>query len=186
MAETRAEILTGAAVLAAAIGFLVFAGKDAGLTAQAGVYPLKASFRSVEGITVGTDVRMAGVKIGSVTDIRLNPTTFFADTTVSVRDDIQLPDDSTIIVASEGLLGGSFIEITPGGSPFNLSPGNEIEDTQGAVSVISLMMKFAGGSDSGSDGGAEPAASEALPETTAPDAPAPDAAGGAAPAGSGG
>jgi phospholipid/cholesterol/gamma-HCH transport system substrate-binding protein len=148
MSESVTEILTGAGVLAVAAGFLIYAVGGTGLAVSGDTYPLKASFRSVEGITVGTDVRMSGVKIGSVTGLALNPQTFFADATVSVRKDVAVPDDSTIIVASEGLLGGAFVEIQPGGSPTNLESGAEIEDTQGAVSVISLLMKFVGGGKS--------------------------------------
>ncbi|MDV7269338.1 outer membrane lipid asymmetry maintenance protein MlaD [Thioclava sp. A2] len=146
MSEPRAEILTGAAVLAVALGFLVWASKGEDFGSTGGQYPLRASFRSVEGVTVGTDVRMAGVKIGTVTELSLNPQTFFADATVSLRDDVILPEDSAIAIASEGLLGGAFVEIVPGGSLDNLAAGDEILDTQGAVSVLSLMMKFAGGS----------------------------------------
>lgn len=158
MAENTTEVLVGAGVLALAVGFLVFAMQGTGGTGSDS-YPLKASFRSVEGISVGTDVRMAGVKVGRVTDLQLNPQTFFADTTIAVRSDLELPTDTAISVASEGLLGGSFIELVPGGAPDNLAPGDEIEDTQSAVSVINLMMKFAsGGSDTGApDTGAEPA-----------------------------
>jgi len=65
-----------------------------------------------------------------------------------------LPDDSTIVIASEGLLGGSFVEILPGGSPDNLGPGDEIENTQGAVSVIALLMKFVGASSGDETSGA--------------------------------
>lgn len=149
MSESAAEVLTGAAVLAAAIGFVVFAGQSAGLTGPGGTYDLRASFRSAEGVTVGTDVRLAGVKIGTVTDLDLNPQTFFADATVSIIEGVVLPDDSAILVSSEGLLGGSFIEILPGGSLDNLVPGDEIEDTQGAVSVVNLLMKFVGGEGDG-------------------------------------
>jgi phospholipid/cholesterol/gamma-HCH transport system substrate-binding protein len=151
MSENRAEILAGAAVLAAAIGFLIYAGQETGFTARdGGSYTLTASFRSVEGVTVGTDVRLAGVKVGTVTALALNPETFFADATLSVQDNVLLPDDSAALVSSEGLLGGNFVELVPGGSLENLAPGAEIEDTQGAVSVISLMMKFAGGGGEGS------------------------------------
>lgn len=155
MAENRAEILAGAAVLAAALGFLVYVGQETGLTERAtDSYDLVASFRSVEGIRVGTDVRLAGVKVGTVTGLDLNPQTFFADAVLTVRSAVQLPDDSAALISSEGLLGGNFVELVPGGSLDNLAPGAEIEDTQGAVSVISLMMKFAGG---GSDGAADAA-----------------------------
>lgn len=155
MATHRAEVLTGAAVLLAAAVFVVYAGRiTGGSESAAGNYDLKASFRSVEGIRVGTDVRLAGVKVGTVSGLTLNPQTFYADATLTVQNDIALPDDSAALISSEGLLGGNFVELMPGGSPDNLAPGAEILDTQGAVSVISLMMKFAGGSDSApSDGG---------------------------------
>ncbi len=154
MAENTAEVLTGAAVLAAALGFLVYAGQGSGLAPTAGSYPLKASFRSVEGITVGADVRLAGVKVGTVTSLSLNPQTFFADATILVKNDVLLPDDSAILISSEGLLGGSFVELQPGGSLENFAPGAEIEDTQGAVSVVNLLSKFV---TSGSEGEGESA-----------------------------
>jgi phospholipid/cholesterol/gamma-HCH transport system substrate-binding protein len=145
MAENRTEVLAGAAVLAVAVGFFFWAGQGAGLGGSGGSYELRASFRSVEGVTVGSDVRLAGVKIGTITDLSLNPVTFFADARIAMKEGIVLPVDSAILISSDGLLGGAFVEVLPGGSPDNLAPGGEIEDTQGAVSLISLMMKFIGG-----------------------------------------
>lgn len=154
MSENRTEILVGAGVLAAAFGFALYAAQATGLSARdTGQYPLSASFRSVQGIAVGSDVKLAGVKIGTITDLTLNPTTFRADATLSVDEAIILPDDSAILVSSEGLLGGNFIEIVPGGSPFDLEPGGEILDTQGAVSLIQLLMRFVGAASGGDDGG---------------------------------
>ena len=145
MAENQTEVFAGAAVLAAAVFFVFYAGQTTGFTGSSTTYDLKASFRSVEGITLGSDVRMAGVKVGTITSLELNPKTFFADATVSVQKGLELPDDSAILISSEGLLGGNFIELVPGGSETNLEPGAEIEDTQGSVSLISLLMKFVGG-----------------------------------------
>ncbi|SDI12752.1 outer membrane lipid asymmetry maintenance protein MlaD [Lutimaribacter saemankumensis] len=145
MSHSSTEILVGGAVLAAAIGFVVYTGQTTGFATSTAGYPLSASFRSIEGVNVGTDVRLAGVKIGTVTDIALNPQTFRADTTFSVANGIEIPDDSAVIVSSEGLLGGNFVEIMPGGSPFNLEPGSEIEDTQSSVSLVSLLLKFVSG-----------------------------------------
>jgi len=146
MSENTTEVLVGGAVLAVAVGFLVYAGQATGFSASRGSdYPLTASFRSVEGISVGTDVRLAGVKIGTVTDLSLNAVTFRADAVVAVSQDIEVPEDSSILISSEGLLGGNFVEIVPGGSPINLESGQEIEDTQGAVSLISLLLKFVTG-----------------------------------------
>ena len=145
MAHNKAEVVVGGAVLAAAIAFAVFAAQKTGFGSAKGAgYALTASFRSLEGVNVGTDVRLAGVKVGAVTDIRLNPETFRADTTLSVQEGIQIPEDSAVVISSEGLLGGNFVEIMPGGSPFNLAAGAEIEDTQGAVSLISLLLKYVG------------------------------------------
>jgi len=159
MAENTGEVLVGAAVLVAAAAFVVFAAQGAGMTSDPGSYELRASFRSVDGIRVGTDVRLAGVKVGAITALALNPQTFFADATVSVPSDIILPDDSAILISSEGLLGGNFVELVPGGSTENLAPGDEILDTQGAVSLINLLMKFVGGKADP----AAPAAGDAAP-----------------------
>jgi phospholipid/cholesterol/gamma-HCH transport system substrate-binding protein len=160
MAENRLEILAGAVVLAVAGGFLAYSLQGRGLTADAATYPLKASFRSVEGISAGTDVRLAGVKVGTITGLTLNPDTYFADATVSIDNAVKLPTDSAILISSEGLLGGNYIELVPGGAPDMLAPGDEIEDTQGSVSLISLLMKFV----SSSGGNAAPA----NPSTTTP------------------
>ncbi len=157
MAENTSEVIAGGVVLVAALGFLFYAGQSAGLTTRTDGYPLIASFRSVDGISVGTDVRLAGVKVGTITSLDLNPTTFFADATITVRNDIQLPDDSAILISSEGLLGGNYVELQPGGSPTNLEPGAEIEDTQGSVSLIGLLMKFISGSNKPAAEGEPPA-----------------------------
>jgi phospholipid/cholesterol/gamma-HCH transport system substrate-binding protein len=149
MSHSTTEITVGAAVLALAIGFAVYAGQIAGVGGGGTGYPLTASFRSAEGVSLGTDVRLAGVKVGTVTGIDLDPQTFRAVTTFTVKDGVALPDDSSVVIASEGLLGGNFVEILPGGSPFNYEAGDEVLDTQGAVSLISLLLKFVAGGDGG-------------------------------------
>ncbi|WP_425038247.1 outer membrane lipid asymmetry maintenance protein MlaD [Primorskyibacter sp. S187A] len=148
MSENTTEVLVGGAVLAAAVAFVIYAGQATGLGQSSTGYELSASFRSLEGVQVGTDVRLAGVKIGTVTEVTLNPETYRADTSFSIRDAVEIPDDSAIVISSEGLLGGNFVEVLPGGSPFYFEGGDEIIDTQGAVSLISLLLKFvAGGGD---------------------------------------
>src|SRR5210317_2212512 len=129
MSENTTEVLVGGAVLAAAVAFVLYTGQATGFSGQGAGYPLSASFRSLEGVTVGTDVRLAGVKIGTVTRVELNPETYRADTSFSVLQGIEVPDDSAVIVSSEGLLGGNFVEIVPGGSTFFFEPGDEVEDT---------------------------------------------------------
>lgn len=146
MASHTTEVVTGGAVLAIALGFFLYAGQITGFSGGVNATDYWASFRSVEGVSVGTDVRLAGVKIGTVTVLDLNPVTFRADTHFTVVTGIELPEDTAVIIASEGLLGGSFVELLPGGSPFNLEPGAEIEDTQSSVSLLNLLMKFVSGS----------------------------------------
>lgn len=145
MTQHTTEALVGAVVLAAAIGFGAFTAQSAGMSLGDSGYTLTASFRSIEGVAVGTDVRLAGVKVGTVSDITLNAQTYRADTVLTLTDGVGVPDDSAVVIASEGLLGGNFVEISPGGSPFNYEPGAEILDTQGSVSLISLLLKFVSG-----------------------------------------
>lgn len=149
MTSHATEVVTGAVVLAAAAGFLVYASQFSDLGGGGdGTYTMTASFRSIEGVGVGTDVRLAGVKVGTVTALDLNPQTFRADAVFTVDDDLLLPEDTAVLVSSEGLLGGSFLELLPGGSPFNLEPGTEIEDTQSSVSLVQLLMRFVTGDGS--------------------------------------
>lgn len=147
MTRNITETLVGAVVLAAAGGFLYFAGHAVGASVQGDEYTLTANFRSVEGLNVGSDVRMSGVKVGTLTKISLDPVTYKAITEISVDNNISIPDDADIKVASDGLLGGAFLEITAGGSPFMLEDGGEIIFTQGSISFLNLLMKFATSDD---------------------------------------
>lgn len=143
--NSAAETAIGALVVATAVGFVLYAGQVAGRGAASG-YPLTARFGSVEGISVGTDVRLAGIRVGSVTGLRLDPATYQAQATFTVTEGLEIPEDSDVKIASEGLLGGSFLEITPGASEFMLADGAEILNTQSSVSLLNLLMRFAGSS----------------------------------------
>lgn len=145
MANSVAETVIGAVVLAAAAGFVLYAGKTRGVEISGGSYPLTASFRSAEGVAVGSDVRLAGISVGSVTGLELDPASYQARMTLTVRDGLELPEDSDVKIASESLLGGSFVEITPGASEFMLQAGDEILNTQGSVSLLNLLMRFGTG-----------------------------------------
>ncbi len=147
MTEKRSEIFVGAVVLAVAVGFLIYLLQSTGFGVGGDRYSITASFRSAEGISVGTEVRLAGVKVGSVSGVELDPQSYRALTKISVDKDVLIPDDSAVIVAAEGLLGGNFVEIIPGGSPFNIEQGGEIVDTQGSVSLINLLLKFVAGGE---------------------------------------
>ena len=145
MTSNVTEALTGGVVLVVAAGFLVYSAQFGGFGTASGAATYTASFRSAEGVGVGTDVRLAGVKVGSVTSLDLDPATFRAEAALSVDDALLLPEDTAVVIASEGLLGGSFVELLPGGSAFNLEPGSEIEDTQSSVSIVQLLLRFVSG-----------------------------------------
>lgn len=150
MASNAAETLIGAAVLAAAAGFIVYAGQTADLGAGGDRYELKAAFRKAEGIAVGADVRVSGVKVGSVTGLDLNPQTYQAVARFAIDDTLKLPDDTSASIQSEGLLGGNYVALTPGGSDLMLAPGEEILYTQGSVNLLDLVgraISSVGGSE---------------------------------------
>ena len=148
MKENKLEVIIGAVVIAVALGFVVFLYQSTGLSvSNSKHYELKADFRSADGIHVGTDVRLAGVKVGTVSDLSLNVETYRAEAELAIENAVDIPEDSALTVTSEGLLGGNFIEIIPGASYDYMEPGDEFLDTQGSVSLISLLLKFVSGSD---------------------------------------
>lgn len=142
MSDSAAEAAIGAVVLAAAAAFAVYVAQSSGVVSGQGMTPLSARFPSVEGIAVGTDVRLAGIKVGTVTALDLDPASFEVKAAFTVRDDLELPEDTEVKVGSEGLLGGSFLELRPGRSGFMLQPGDEITDTQGAESILDLLIRY--------------------------------------------
>jgi phospholipid/cholesterol/gamma-HCH transport system substrate-binding protein len=137
--EQTAETIVGAAVLGAAGLFLAYALGVGGVGGTSGGYEVTARFGQVGGLAPGADVRLAGVKVGTVADVTLDPKTFMAVTRLSLRDDVLVPADSTAKVTSDGLLGGSHLAIAPGGSPENLQPGGSFENAQGAVDLFGLI-----------------------------------------------
>lgn len=156
MAENRADAILGAFVLAAALAFVVYAGQIAGFGEGRAGYDVSASFRSAEGVRVGSDVRMGGVKVGTVSDMRLDAESFRAELRFALRPDIVLPEDTLAVVASEGLLGGAYIDLLPGGSPFDIEPGGRIEQTQSAVSLVTLLLRAVSGGGDATDAEATP------------------------------
>ncbi len=136
------ETVLGGIVLLVAIGFIIFAFRSVGISSGAGGYQVIAEFDDASGLSPGTDVRMSGVKIGTVISQRLDPETFFAEVVLSIDESIQLPSDTSARIVPEGLLGGNFVELEPGGDVEVLEPGGEIEFTQGAINVVDLLGRF--------------------------------------------
>lgn len=135
------ELIAGAVVLVVAAGFLGYAVANTGRSTVSG-YTLHAKFDNIAGIGVGSDVRLAGVKVGSVTATRVDPKTYQATVTFTVLSSLQLPTDTSLQVASEGFLGGATLSLMPGGDEKMLADGGEVKITQSAVSLEELLGKF--------------------------------------------
>ncbi len=141
MKTSMVETLIGAAVIVIAAAFFIFAYQTSGKTHASGAYRLNAEFDNAAGVSVGTDVRAAGVKIGSVVDFTLNPENFQASVVMEIDPSIKLTEDATAKVTAEGLLGSNFISLEQGGAETLLADGGVISNTQGAVDLWSLISE---------------------------------------------
>ena len=141
MGRNLVETLIGAVVLGVAVIFLVFAYSRGGLKTVEG-YSLIGKFDRIDGLAEGSDVRMSGIKIGTVTRQEIDPRTYLAVVTMSIKPEIKLPTDSSAQVASDGLLGHKYLSLQAGAAEEMLKPGAEIEHTQGSVDIVSLVGRL--------------------------------------------
>lgn len=149
MRESLFETLIGVLVVAVAGVFLFFSLQQRSDASPRDSYTLSAKFNRVDGISTGSDVRMAGVKVGTVSDIKLDPKTYKALVTFTIKDGIQVPDDSTAQVLSDGLLGGAYLGIMVGGSFEYIQEGGQIEFTRGSVDLLTVLSEVASGAAGG-------------------------------------
>lgn len=138
MENSFVETLIGAVVIAIASAFLAYGYTVTDVGRVSGIQ-LKAEFDRVDGLATGADVRMSGIKIGTVSSQELNRNNYYAVVTMSLTDEIALPIDSSAKITSEGLLGGNYVSLTPGGSEEMLQNGDEIQFTQGSIDLIGLV-----------------------------------------------
>jgi phospholipid/cholesterol/gamma-HCH transport system substrate-binding protein len=132
------ETVMGGVVLVVAALFLFFAYSTSQVRAVQG-YEVSAQFDSVSGIHDGSDVRIAGVKVGTIVSETLDPKTFLADVRMSIDPAYKLPDDTVAEILSAGLLGDRFMALVPGGSEKTIPPGGRIKFTQSPVSLENLI-----------------------------------------------
>lgn len=142
MREQWAEAAAGLAVILVAGAFLAYSLSVGGVGRKSGSYDVVAKFGDVGALAPGAPVSVAGVKVGSVSAIRLDPKTYLAVTTLSLDPSVRLPSDSTAKITSDTLLGGVHVAIAPGGAAGDLKPGGEIENTQGSVDLFGLIGQF--------------------------------------------
>ena len=163
MQKNIVETLMGAVVLVVAGAFLMFAYQKSDVKVKDG-YNITAKFDNASGVTLGSDVRVGGIKVGVVSDLGLDPTTYQAVVTMQVAKGTKLPKDSSAAITGDGLLGGKYVQIVPGGDEAMLAAGENIEYTQSSVNLEEMIGKFVfsgGGADKGKEeGAAAPAASQ--------------------------
>ena len=139
--RNASELIAGAVVLLVAAGFLGYAVANTGRSTISG-YSLNARFDRIDGLGIGSDVRVSGVKIGSVTSEHIDPQSYQAVVTFSVANAIRLPKDSSAEVTSDGMLGGKYLALVPGGDAQMLANGGTVTITQSSVSLEELLGKF--------------------------------------------
>ena len=151
MRRSPVETLIGALVIAVAVLFFVFAYNTAQVETIEG-YTVSASFDRIDGIHPGSDVRMSGIKIGTVVEFHIDPESYLAVVRMSIDSKIKLPADSSLSITADGLLGNRYLAMTPGGAEESIPDGGEIEITQGAIDLTSLLGQLIF-SQTGNEGG---------------------------------
>ena len=140
MTRNIIETVLGAVVLIVAGLFLAFAYSTTDIRPVTG-YSVTARFNAIDGLAVGSDVRVGGVKVGSVVAQSVDMEEFRAVVRMTIRPDIRLPEDSIATVSSEGLLGGKYIRIDPGASETMLADNGEFANTRDIISLEEMLGK---------------------------------------------
>ena len=156
MQSRAVELLVGFFVCLgiAAILILTWRVSDLANTSDVDGYTVTAAFTDIGGLKVGAPVDLAGVRIGRVTDIELNMTTFQADASIRISDEYKIPKDSSASILTAGLLGDQYVGIGPGGALDNMKDGDKFVITQSAIVLENLIGQFMTSmGDSGSDSG---------------------------------
>ena len=139
MKNNLLESLIGFVVVLIAIIFFIYSYSMMGNKNSSRTYEITAVFNEVSGLMSGSDVRLSGIKVGSVTTQTLDGDSYEAVVSMQINNDIKIPTDSSAKISAEGFLGGNYISIEPGGSDEILMDGDVIEFTQGSIDLIGLL-----------------------------------------------
>jgi phospholipid/cholesterol/gamma-HCH transport system substrate-binding protein len=159
--EHLIEALVGLLVVVVAVLFIYIAWQRTGGSPDGDAIHVTALFPNISGIDNGADVRVAGMRVGSVESRRLDPKSYQAELTLAIDRDVHVPADSSAAITSEGILGGSYIALVPGGDPAPLKDGDVIADTQGSIDLMGMVGQFI--NKTGSSGAAATPQSGAAP-----------------------
>ncbi len=149
------EVLLGAAIIVIAVAFVAFAFRDTSGDAPAG-YRVSLQVDNAFGLEPGSEARMAGIPVGRVARLDLDPKSYFARIVLDLDPGVELPTDSSARVLPDGLVGSSYVELEVGGELDILQHDDSILYTQGAVNIIDLLARVIMGPKV-EPGGEEPA-----------------------------
>jgi len=155
MSRNAIETIMGAVVLVIAALFLFFAYSTSQIRSTSG-YEVTASFDRIDGIRDGGDVRISGIKVGSIISQTLDPKTYLAVVHMTIDPSVKLPTDTVAQIASSGLLGDKYLSLVPGGAEETIPPGGRIQFTQPAISLESLIGQYIFSNQSPQKSGAAP------------------------------
>ena len=170
MQKNLLETLMGAIVLIVAGVFLIFAYEGSQMRVEEG-YTVIAKFGNASGISLGSDVRIGGIKVGVVSNLELDPTSYDAVLKIQIRKNTKIPKDTSAAIVSSGLLGEKYIQLMPGSDDRMLADGGKIQFTQSAVNLEELIGKFmfSGGGVDNKTGGAKKTADSPVATPNKPD-----------------
>ncbi|MFK8040085.1 MAG: outer membrane lipid asymmetry maintenance protein MlaD [Rickettsiaceae bacterium] len=137
------ETIVGFAIIVASIVFTFFVYNTNSVSYNEKSYRVTAKFQNAEGIYDGSDIMIAGIKVGTVESMSLDKENFFAIMTMRINNDVKLPKDSQAAIVTNGFLGGKFISIVPGADDVDMEPNGHIKYTQSSVNIESLIKDFA-------------------------------------------
>jgi phospholipid/cholesterol/gamma-HCH transport system substrate-binding protein len=135
------HILLGMMVVAATVIFFFFSYQS-GPEGTASGYMLSGRFNATDGIAVGSDVVLTGIKVGQVTAREYDSKKQNVLVEMTFRDDIKIPGESTVSIVSDGLLGAKYLKVEPGGSENNMNSGDEFEFVQDSIPLVELLEKI--------------------------------------------
>ena len=141
MKSSSLETIVGAAIIAVAVAFFSFAYHASGKGSVGGGYHISAEFDNVDGVAIGSDVRVAGIKVGTVIGQGLSPKSYQARLDMEIQNGLELSDDTSAKITAEGLLGSKFVALEPGGSETKIAEGGELSYTQGAIDIWSIISQ---------------------------------------------
>lgn len=145
MGRNVVETMMGALVIFVAVAFILISYKSGNIAPASNSYKITSKFHEVGSVSIGSDVRVGGIKVGSISAQHLDPKTYMAILEFSINQSVQLPKDTSAAIVGDGLLGGKYVALQPGGDDAMLKSGDEIKYTQDSVNIEQLIGKFAFG-----------------------------------------